>query len=194
MRPPDTVCIAITFADGSVGLMRFITAEYGADGTPTWTRQATKGTVDAEIARAQWRPELLPIKGWRPVAESDVPKDRTYRNALRDTGSALVHDLDAVKALALAQLRQDRAVMFGDLDWQWNRAMGQGDSDGATAIEAQRQALRDLPATVQPDLDAAAAPEDVTAACVPAIAAAKTAMAKANIKPGGTIAAPLKTA
>jgi len=194
MRAPDFVSVAISFADGSLGIMSFVTTEYADNGAVNWTRQATKDAIDAEIARTDFAPEKLPIKNWRPIDPKDIPADRTYRNALRDNGTALVHDLDHVKRIALDQLRQERAPMLAELDWQWHRAMGQGDTESAAAIEAQRQALRDLPVTVQPALDGAAAPEDVTAACVPAIAAAKATMAKVNLKPGSAIAAPLKTA
>ena len=95
----DTVTIAITFADDTVGVMTFITAERGDAGTVNWRRQATKDEVDIEIARCNVPAGKRPIKSWRPVDPHDLPKDRTYRNAWRDTGTGFAHDAEHVKRL-----------------------------------------------------------------------------------------------
>ena len=160
MRPPETVMIAITLADDTLAVMSVVTIEYADDGTVRWTRPATKDVVDAEVARTPIDADKLPIKGWRPIDPRDVPTDRTYRNALRDTGSALAHDMDHVRRLALDDLRVERAPALAELDAKWNRATGQGDAKQAAVVEAERQRLRDLPATLAAALAGAVTVED----------------------------------
>lgn len=145
MRPPDVVHIAITCADDSLAIMAFVTREYNADGTVAWSRQATKFAVDAEVALCSFTADKMPLKGWRPVDPRDIPADRTYRDALRDTGTAIAHDMEHVKRIALDHVRQERAPLFAEFDALWMRANGQGDAKAAAEIEAKRQALRDAP-------------------------------------------------
>ena len=165
-RPADCVTLALTFADDSVGIMSFVTREYYPDGTVRWSRLAEPGTIEAELARTAQAlaPEKVPIRLWRPIGVGEIPTDRTYRNALRDDGKTLAHDVEAVKVIAVERLRQDRAPLLADLDRQWMRATGQKDAATADAIEAQRQTLRDLPAVATAALATAKTVAEVQAA------------------------------
>ena len=164
IRPPDVVHIAITLADDTLAVMAFITREYAADGSVTWSRQATKEAVDAEVALCSFTADKMPVKGWRPTDPRDVPADRTYRDALRDTGTTIEHDMEHVKRLALDHVRQERAPLFAELDALWMRANGQGDAKAMAEIEAKRQTLRDAPQTMTKALEAVKTVDDVKAA------------------------------
>jgi hypothetical protein len=170
MSNVQTVAIAITFANDHVGIMRFVTHEYGPSGELRRRINATKGAVDAQIGRAVWpQPECpLPIKGWRIVDESDVPQDRLFRMAWFDEGAGkIAHDMVKVRDTHLERLRAERNDQLDALDRDWMRATGKGDKAEAEAIEAKRQALRDMPVTVAPALEAAQTVEDVKAIKLP---------------------------
>ncbi|HEX7162149.1 MAG TPA: hypothetical protein VF223_13050 [Trebonia sp.] len=86
---------------------------------------------------------------YRVVEETDLPYRGSFRNAWRrcpERGCQL--DLDAAKAIKLDQIRRRRQPKLDELDRLYRRAVGQGKTDEAAAIEAQRQVLRDLPQTV----------------------------------------------
>lgn len=161
MKSPQLQFVAITFADGSLGVMQFVVQEYLPSGIVRWERLPTKNNVDAEIARGAWDAHLLPIKGWRLIDPGDVPTDRTYRGAWSDDGNAIVHDMTRAREVHRDRLRRARAAALAELDGKWMRATGQGKTKEAAAIEAERQKLRDAPA--DPRIDAAETIKDLTA-------------------------------
>jgi hypothetical protein len=170
MSNVQTVAIAITFANEHVGIMRFVTHEHGPNGELRRRLNATKGAVDAQIGRAVWaQPEcLLPIKGWRVVDEADVPQDRSFRMAWFDEGAGkIAHDVVKVRDTHLERLRAERNDKLDALDREWMKATGQGKKADAEAIEAKRQALRDMPVTIASALEAAQTVEDVKAVKLP---------------------------
>jgi hypothetical protein len=57
--------------------------------------------------------------------------------------------------------RYARIPLLEELDRKWMRASGQGKKDEAEKIEVERQKLRDLPATITPELEKAKTPEEV---------------------------------
>lgn len=79
------------------------------------------------------------------VDESEIPTDRTFRNALRAIGGTVSFDMTVSKMLARDILRAERRVRFRELDGQWMRAMGRKDSVTADAIEAKRETMRSWP-------------------------------------------------
>lgn len=171
-RPPDTVHVAITCADGTLAVMAFVTAEYRPDGSIAWSRPASADNVAREIDRAMaCHPGKVPIVSWRPIDPADVPKDRTYRDALVDDGAVIGHDLEKVKAIALDRLRQARTVKFPDLDAAWLVATRAKDAAAVAAVEAQQQTLADAPAALAEALTRAKSIADVDAllAAVPLI-------------------------
>jgi hypothetical protein len=153
-RHPETVQLALTCADGSLAVMSFVTCEYKGDGSVAWSKEASVENINAEIARAQqsFDPGKAPVQRWRPIDPADLPKDRTYRNALVDDGQALVYDLVRAKDIALMHTRAERVALLQKLDGEWMKATGQGDAKAAEAIEAQRQILRDKPAVLEAEL------------------------------------------
>lgn len=154
---PETVFIAITFADGSVGIMQFVTKDLRAG----WARPATAENVAAEIARSAWDSGKTPIKGWRIIRYEDIPKDRTYRNALRDDGANLTHDMPHARELHREHLREARAPLLAALDVEYQRADERGDANTKRDVADRKQALRDV--TDHPGIEAAQTTDELKA-------------------------------
>lgn len=91
------------------------------------------------------------------------PVDRSYRNAWVDDGQAIVHDMPKARAIHLTRLRKQRDAALDALDGPWMRAMGQDNKAEAARIEAERQALRDMPVTLAPAIAAAATLDELKA-------------------------------
>ena len=88
----------------------------------------------------------------------DHPAEHAFPGAWRHLGGGNIGiDMPAARAVKLDRIREERNGRFPSLDAEWMKATGQGDSAAATAIEAKRQHLRELPRTV--DLEAIATPE-----------------------------------
>lgn len=126
-----------------------------------WYRLPTDDNILSEVLRAfAVGPQPTTM---RVISEADVPADRTYRDALKDTGTALVHDVPKAREIQLARVRHRRVPKLEELDRAMMRAAGRklvaeaaGDkklADDHTAymleVEAQRQELRDLPVTLK---------------------------------------------
>jgi len=153
-KPPETLRIALTCADGTLALMTFVTTEYRADGSIAWARLATRGTVDAEIARASisFDPEQVPVISWRFAEESEIPTDRTYRNAWRDTGTGVEHDMVHARELHRNLLREARAPRLAALDLAYLQADETNAQARKELIAEEKQRLRDI--TLDPRIEA----------------------------------------
>lgn len=160
------VKVAITKQDDSVAIMSFVTVGRGST-LPSgavwadkeagqWMREPTPQVIEEEIQRA-----MIPMKSWRIIKPEDIPKDRTYRNALRDKGAALDWDMPMARELHREKIRHARAGAFLELDAEWMKAVGQSKTLDAAAVEAQKQALRDLPA--DPRIEAAQTTDELKA-------------------------------
>lgn len=177
MRAPDAQLVAITGKDGHLVVMAFITAEYHANDTVRSARLATAEAVDAEIARAAFSfPDLvtrppteaertagaydvadLPITGWRFIDASELPSERRYRNAWRDQGGAVAHDMVRARDIHRDRLRSARAPLLVELDVRYVRAqetaLETGDTSSLREIAREKQRLRDV--TAHPAIEAA---------------------------------------
>jgi hypothetical protein len=161
MYPPKVQFIALSFADGSVGIMQFVVQQYHQrSGAVMWEQLPTKAAVDAEVARSSFD---HPVKAWRFIEPSEVPPDRTFRNAWRDSGKAIVHDMDKAREHVLKTVRKHRGPKLDALDRDWMRAFGKGDKAETARIEAQRQKLRDLPQSLDKPLKAASSVDELKA-------------------------------
>ena len=113
--------------------------------------------VDGVLARA------IP-KGAINVRVMDaVDLDRNFRNAWRDEGAMVTVDMIKARAIHLDRLRDLRVPVLARLDVAWSMAAAKKDSMSADQIEAKRQALRDMPQTIQTQLDAATTPDALMA-------------------------------
>lgn len=101
----------------------------------------------------------------RFVDLSEIPSDRTFRNAWTDTG-AITHDMAKCREIHKDRLRAMREPKFEPLERAQRTALAAGDVVRAGQLEEQLQALRDV--TADPALDAAQTPEDLKS-IVPAI-------------------------
>jgi hypothetical protein len=157
MDKTKTVRVAITMDDDSVAIMSFATfargptLPYGATWTETegyWSREPSDANLFHEISRT-FATGPQPVR-YRMVRDADIPDDREYRNALRDDGTRLYHDMPKAREIHLANLRRQRTTKLEELDREWMKAVGQKDKKATYAIEAKRQVLRDLPANLGP--------------------------------------------
>ena len=85
----------------------------------------------------------------RKISRKEIPTDRTFRDAWRDDGKKIVHNMDKVREIHLAKLRESRVAILEDLDKEWMKAMGQSNQQKVVEVEGQRQKLRDMPVVAQ---------------------------------------------
>jgi hypothetical protein len=97
----------------------------------------------------------------RVIDASEVPKDRTFRNAWRQQANELAVDMPKARAIHMDRIRRARQSELERLDLEWMRAMGRKDQPAADVFEAKRERLRNIPQTF--DLTGAATPEELGA-------------------------------
>ena len=165
----EQVFIAITLDNGHVEVMGFVTVGRGGfpDGaTPIhdsdgwWKREPSDRNLAFEISKAYSVGGKQPTR-YRIVDHNLIPADRTYRDALVDDGNKLAHDMPKAREIHLRHVRDRRGPALDQLDRDWMRATGRGETKEAKRIEAERQALRDLPAML--GVEAASTTEELKA-------------------------------
>ena len=90
-----------------------------------------------------------------------IDLDRTFRDAWEDDGVTVKVNMPQARLIHLDRLRDKRVAILGKLDVEWSRAVAQKNQILADSIETKRQALRDMPQTVKPSLDAANTPDEL---------------------------------
>lgn len=172
----DTIRIALTFADDTLGFMSFVTREYLEDGSIRWENAPTEVNIDKVIAQLEGRnepdpnkialaAEKRPVKSWRLIREEDIPEKDAYRNALRDTGKVFQHDMPSARTLHKELLRAARAPELAALDIAYQRADEDGLPEAKQAVRERKQILRDC--TDDPRIEAAVSVEDLKAVTLP---------------------------
>ena len=158
--------IAITFDDGTIGVMQFILDPRLPEGIKCEgylpeerRREATDAAIQSEVDKSAFAPRK-PVR-WRRIAAADVPAERAYRAAWRDDGGAIVHDMAHCRDIHRSRLRELRAPLLEALDVQYQRADEREDRAEKRRIAEAKQALRD--ATHDPRIDAAQSIEDLRA-------------------------------
>lgn len=91
---------------------------------------------------------------------SELP-DAKYRECWREKNGQIVVDLDLARAKKLAELRAIRDEKLAETDKEWMKLASQGQD--LTAINAKKQALRDLPEQMESDLAAKRKAETIDA-------------------------------
>ncbi len=126
---------ALRRADGGVSILRLI------------------GEADLSAELAKWEavadPAWLPVQA-APIDESDIPADRTFRDAWTHDGSINV-DMPKAREVVRQRLREARAPKMAALDVESLRANEAKDAAKMTAIAARKQELRDITANVEID-------------------------------------------
>lgn len=176
---PNVQFIAITFDDGSLGIMQFVLnpryVSRDADGLPVAApvRQATPEAVAEEIGRCSWGERT--VASWRLIGDEELvahpvtglkyplSHDRTFRDCWHDAEGRVRVNMQKARGVHMERLRGARNAALAALDGEWMKATGQKKTADASAVEKKRQALRDLPSTVWPDIDAAETPEELIA-------------------------------
>lgn len=113
---------------------------------PVRNRLGETLTTDAQIEQRAW--DKLPADAINPrwADASEIPQDRTFRNAWVDAGTKIDHDLGKCQDITKARLRTERAPLLAALDVEFMRALEEGKP--TEAIVAQKQVLRDVTAQV----------------------------------------------
>ena len=97
----------------------------------------------------------------REVDESEIPSDRTFRDAWLDSGNEIIHDMPKCREIWRNRLRELRAAKLIALDIAYIRADEIGDNAEKQRIITQKQALRDV--TDDPRIEAAQTPDALKA-------------------------------
>jgi hypothetical protein len=92
------------------------------------------------------RPELTGAE-WVETSTGALPKYRDFRAAWKCNGGKVTEDIVACREIHMGRIRAERNKQLDALDKSYTRATGQKKQAEADAIEAKRQALRDLPQT-----------------------------------------------
>lgn len=97
------------------------------------------------------------------IEDSQLPQDRYFRGAWALGQGAVNVNMVKARDIHVAKLKEKREKKLKDLDIEWSKALGQKKQKDADDIEAKRQALRDFPVTLKPQIDAAQTPEALKA-------------------------------
>ena len=137
--------------------MQFIAKKLKIAFTPTFITLETEDTCLVRLQKS-----VLP-KGAVNVqrVEADkVPTDRVFRDAwAQDTTGDVTTDMGKARDIHMDRIKKARGKKFAELDVEWSKLTGQKNGPAADAIEAKRQALRDLPDKF--DLSGYATPEEL---------------------------------
>lgn len=120
---------AIKMNDGSVAIMQ-IPDEY-------------RNMIPTEIIKKWPESERTKVVSFHAIADTDIPVDRTYRNAWSWNGK-IEHDMVKARNIHRDHMRQVRAPKLAALDVAYLRAEEAGNTPLKEKIAAQKQALRDV--------------------------------------------------
>lgn len=116
-------------------------------------REPTSENINAEIKKSG-----TPCVSWRIIDPSEIPNDRAFRDAWKDTGKMEV-DMPRARDIHMARIRKARDAKLAATDIEMTRALEAGLD--IKQLSAKRQALRDIPQTF--DLSTAETPEQLKA-------------------------------
>lgn len=115
---------------------------------------------DAFLARIAAKDVPAGLSCWT-VGESEIPTDRTFRNAWKADGSNVVHDMPKCREIHRDKMRKARAPKLAALDAAFLRALESGDVTAQARIIAAKEVLRAV--TADPAIEAASTPEQLKA-------------------------------
>lgn len=106
---------------------------------------------------AKWpEDERATIVSIHPIDPSDIPQDRSFRDAWTHDGKTFAHDMAKARNIHRDRMRYARAPKLAALDIDYQRADEAGDAAAKKRIGQRKQALRDV--TTDPRIDAAQTP------------------------------------
>ena len=128
---------AIKMNDGSVAVMQ-IPDEY-------------KDMSPAEIVKKWPESERLKVVSFHAIRDSEIPTDRTYRNAWTWNGK-IEHDMVKARNIHRDRMREARKPKLEAMDIAYVRADEAGNTLLKSQIAAKKQVLRDI--TILPTIEA----------------------------------------
>ncbi len=160
--------VALTYNDGSVGVMQILRKPRVAAGVElpgldpeTGERAMTDEVIQYEVDRSVMLNKT--VISWRRIEPEQLPTDRTFRAAWRDSGEHIYHDMPTCREVHRDNIRRRRAPMLAQLDIEAARVLETwpaGSSRHGQVI-AKKNKLRN--ATDDPRIEAAASPEELKA-------------------------------
>ena len=124
--------------------------------------EAQDSVTDPMDEIKKWHPDdQAKVTSVREISENDIPANRTValRDAWEDDGSKINVNLTKARAGKTNEIRPERNKRLSDLDVSFMRAVEAGDTGQQSSIATLKQKLRDLPATIQSDLNALDTPD-----------------------------------
>ena len=85
-------------------------------------------------------------KSYTIVEDTDIPSDRSFRNAWAISSGAIQVDMTKAKDIMRNKIREVRKDLLAAEDVVFMRAVEDADSDAQAASATRKQALRDAPA------------------------------------------------
>lgn len=165
-RPSEGVRLAIrvTLADGTVLKPAGERTRQPVDSFlrqwPVTGAVAEWAETEAEfVARIRAKDVPSDATNVQIVDESAIPTDRTFRDAWKPGVGCVDCDITTAKGITRDMLRAERAERFKNLDGEWMRAMGRGETPLAANTEAKRETLRNWPQ--DPRIDACASADEL---------------------------------
>jgi len=92
-------------------------------------------------------PGHVPITVIREATEDELPSSRIFREAWEDQGSAVGVNMPKARTIHMDDIRAERNKELAAKDITFMRAVEDADTDAQATIKAEKQALRDIPAT-----------------------------------------------
>lgn len=120
-------------------------------------------TLEDALARALAKDIPPDAADVQVVKTADVPADRTFRAAWRQSGGGVGIDMPAARAIHLQRLRAERDKRLDETDKLISRATEQESGDEIVALKAHRRALRDIPPIVAGEIATADTPDALKA-------------------------------
>lgn len=139
--------IVYTREDGCVSLVHPNYAARGEDTEGAFISKLIKRHVPAGASNI------------KVVDASELPQDKTFRNAWKQNGSKIEVDMNAAREIQKQRIRQVRDPILAALDVEYIRAQEENNITKQQTIVTKKNELREAPS--HSDLAAAASPEEL---------------------------------
>ena len=134
------------------------------DGSIKVTNMHIAATLEDTIFHKDTLVERGEISTFQAILQTEqLPQERYFRPAWRFNGVSVTLDIPACRQRHLDKLRRVRNAKLQDSDADYMRALEQADQTKLDTLKTYRQALRDMPQTVNTTLQAASTPETIKA-------------------------------
>ena len=145
----NKLCI-FTNSEGKLCYMRFADQQDVAKLYPGLSRLTPEEFLDWVMKKD------VPMDAVNPrlIEESELPsQERDFRDAWKDNGARVEVDMPKAREIHLNRIREKRNAKLAELDVEVLKNLSKPSE--VARLEQEKQALRDLPETIQSQLDAA---------------------------------------